>query len=347
MTSGRETTPPLGFSAVPTTTTMFAATTPENTPLAYRASTSTNPNPMISPAFMEANYETFKDYDEEREMEPRPKPVRAVTPPLRATSPRVRRRRERVVRFKETQNRGESRVERNNEGGRPSEEASRGNGSQNALLNNIGGNLPPNGHGLPSANSDDKPPIGGSFANLPQGGHIPSTFTNSNISHQNGFTHHGNIPPNSYSFYTQPMYVFPNIPAYANPNPTSLFLNPLGSVTPFVCWIEDYPLPDGLEMPSHIGSYDGKEGLVWGLQVLKQEGSRLGFHLDLGFSSVIMPPRKAPRTRTTLATTTNTTFFTNAELKAMIDQGVTAALAAHDANRSMNGDDNLIRDTGC
>ncbi|GJS75688.1 reverse transcriptase domain-containing protein [Tanacetum coccineum] len=100
---------------------------------------------------------------------------RAVTPPLRAASPRVHRRREKVVGFEETQNRGESRVERNNEGGRPSKEAARGNGSQNANLppllaahvrriengqplqssltfayggqalpNNIGGNLPPN-----------------------------------------------------------------------------------------------------------------------------------------------------------------------------------------------------------
>ncbi|GKA57226.1 hypothetical protein Tco_0756414 [Tanacetum coccineum] len=185
---------------MPTTTTMFVATTPENTPLAYRASTSTNPNPMISPAFVEASYETLKsllrdrrrqmrnndlqtkleyfskDYDEEREMEPRPEPARAVTPPLRAVSLKVRRRRERVVGFEETQNRGESRVERSSEGGRPSEEASRGNESQNvnlppllvahigrskngqplqsslsfayggqALPNNVGGNLPPNG----------------------------------------------------------------------------------------------------------------------------------------------------------------------------------------------------------
>ncbi|GJY01265.1 hypothetical protein Tco_0359417 [Tanacetum coccineum] len=137
MTSGREITPPPGFLAVPTTTTMFAATTPENTPLAYPASTSTNLNPVISPAFVEANYETLdEDYDEEREMKPRPKPARSVTPPLRAASPRVRRRRERVVGFEETQNSGESRVERNSEGGRPSKEASRGNGSQNV-------NLPP------------------------------------------------------------------------------------------------------------------------------------------------------------------------------------------------------------
>nr|GEV04689.1 hypothetical protein [Tanacetum cinerariifolium] len=31
-----------------------------------------------------------------------------------------------------------------------------------------------------------------------------------------------------------------------------------GCITPFVNWIEDYPLPDGLKNPSHIGSYDGK-----------------------------------------------------------------------------------------
>ncbi|GJW42083.1 hypothetical protein Tco_0070882 [Tanacetum coccineum] len=31
-----------------------------------------------------------------------------------------------------------------------------------------------------------------------------------------------------------------------------------GFVTPFVCWIEDYPLPNGLKMPSYVGFYDGK-----------------------------------------------------------------------------------------
>ncbi|GJS53213.1 hypothetical protein Tco_0626575 [Tanacetum coccineum] len=57
-----------------------------------------------------------------------------------------------------------------------------------------------------------------------------------------------------------------------------------------------------------------------------------------------MPPRKAPRTRTTPATTTTTTSVTNAQLQAMIDQGVTAALAARDANR--NGDDSHTLGTG-
>nr|GFA10952.1 hypothetical protein [Tanacetum cinerariifolium] len=64
--------PQLGFSTLPQTpnnttserspmiTIVFATTTPENTPFAYRGSTSTNPNPMISPAFVEANYEQEK-----------------------------------------------------------------------------------------------------------------------------------------------------------------------------------------------------------------------------------------------------------------------------------------------
>nr|GEY75010.1 hypothetical protein [Tanacetum cinerariifolium] len=127
-------------------------------------------------------------------MEPRPRPARAVTPPLQTASPRVCRRRERVVGFEETQNRGESKVKKNNKGGRPSEEAPRGNGSQNV-------NLPlllaahirrsENGQplqssltfvtklmGFPPQTLTGNPSIGRSFANLPHRGHIPSTFTN-------------------------------------------------------------------------------------------------------------------------------------------------------------------------
>ncbi|GKC60906.1 hypothetical protein Tco_1088504, partial [Tanacetum coccineum] len=58
----------------------------------------------------------------------------------------------------------------------------------------------------------------------------------------------------------------------------------------------------------------------------------------------IMPPRKAPKT--TPATTTNTTYVTNAQLQAMIDQGVAAALATCDAIRSTNGEDNHNSGTG-
>ncbi|GKA82052.1 hypothetical protein Tco_0788800 [Tanacetum coccineum] len=118
MTNGRETSPPPDFltppqipnnttnERPPVITTVFA-TTPENTPFAYCASISTNPNPMISPTFMEANYEVLEslprerrrqirnddlrtkleyfseDYHEERETEPRPEPNREATPTLR------------------------------------------------------------------------------------------------------------------------------------------------------------------------------------------------------------------------------------------------------------------------
>ncbi|GJV97433.1 reverse transcriptase domain-containing protein, partial [Tanacetum coccineum] len=59
--------------------------------------------------------------------------------------------------------------------------------------------------------------------------------------------------------------------------------------------------------------------------------------------------KMAPKKRTTRAspattTTTTTTPVTNAQLKALIDQGVADALAARDADKSMNGDDshNLV-----
>ncbi|GKE99976.1 hypothetical protein Tco_0023327, partial [Tanacetum coccineum] len=51
-------------------------------------------------------------------------------------------------------------------------------------------------------------------------------------------------------------------------------------------------------------------------------------------------------TRSTPATTAATTSVTNAQLHAMIDQGVTAALAARDANRSTNGDDSPVSGIG-
>nr|GEV23278.1 integrase, catalytic region, zinc finger, CCHC-type, peptidase aspartic, catalytic [Tanacetum cinerariifolium] len=145
--SGREITPPSGFSAILVTTTMFAATTSETTPMAYRASTSNNPNHVIYPAFVKANYEAFEsllryrrrqmrnndlrteleyfseDYNEEREMEPRPEPTRAVTPPLQVASPRI-----------SHLGRGEN--------GQPLPSSLTSAYGGQALLNNIGGNLP-------------------------------------------------------------------------------------------------------------------------------------------------------------------------------------------------------------
>ncbi|GJT34070.1 putative reverse transcriptase domain-containing protein [Tanacetum coccineum] len=58
-----------------------------------------------------------------------------------------------------------------------------------------------------------------------------------------------------------------------------------------------------------------------------------------------MAPKRA--TRSNLAPeTTNTTAVTNAQLQAMINQGVTTALSARDADRNTNGDDNQISGAG-
>ncbi|GJZ47815.1 reverse transcriptase domain-containing protein [Tanacetum coccineum] len=58
-----------------------------------------------------------------------------------------------------------------------------------------------------------------------------------------------------------------------------------------------------------------------------------------------MAPKRTTRSNIALETT-NTTSVTNAQLHAMIDQGVIAALAARNANRSTNGDDNHNSGTG-
>ncbi|GJU32914.1 reverse transcriptase domain-containing protein [Tanacetum coccineum] len=46
--------------------------------------------------------------------------------------------------------------------------------------------------------------------------------------------------------------------SYTPRAPSGLFADYIDCVTPFVRWIEDYPLLDGLKLPSHVGSYDGK-----------------------------------------------------------------------------------------
>ncbi|GJR20217.1 hypothetical protein Tco_0968744 [Tanacetum coccineum] len=154
---------------------------------------------MISSDFVEDNYEVLEsllreqrrqirnedlrteledfseDYDEEREMEPRPRPTRETTPPLWPRSPGVRRQRERVVGFEEAPNRERSRAGRNAEGSRPLEIEARENG-------NNGMNLPP----LLAAHlgrNESGQPMQSSLTSV-YGGHQPST----NI--------RGNLPPN-------------------------------------------------------------------------------------------------------------------------------------------------------
>nr|GFC87337.1 hypothetical protein [Tanacetum cinerariifolium] len=58
-----------------------------------------------------------------------------------------------------------------------------------------------------------------------------------------------------------------------------------------------------------------------------------------------MAPRRTIRS-TADQETINATTVTNAQLQTMIDQGVTAALAARNALRSTNGDDSHNSGTG-
>ncbi|GKB81794.1 hypothetical protein Tco_0948689 [Tanacetum coccineum] len=118
-----------------------------------------------------------------------------------------------IMGFKGAQNRGESRVERNTEGGRPLEATPRGNGGQSV-------NLPPLLEAYLGRDENGKP--------LQYS--LTSAYGDQALSNNIG----GNLPSNG------------------------AILNPVGLVTPFVRWIEDYRLPNGLKMPSHIGSYDGK-----------------------------------------------------------------------------------------
>ncbi|GKA48386.1 hypothetical protein Tco_0741344 [Tanacetum coccineum] len=58
------------------------------------------------------------------------------------------------------------------------------------------------------------------------------------------------------------------------------------------------------------------------------------------------PKKRTTRTSPATTTTTTTTTVTNAQFKALIDQGVADALAVRDADRSMNGDDSYNSGTG-
>ncbi|GJY86329.1 hypothetical protein Tco_0500355 [Tanacetum coccineum] len=73
-----------------------------------------------------------------------------------------------------------------------------------------------------------------------------------------------NVPPTSYLFYAQPINALPNAPMYPNYGPIGLFADSAGCITPFVRWIENYPLPDGLKMPSH--QRDGKSTRAFATQ---------------------------------------------------------------------------------
>nr|GEX29192.1 hypothetical protein [Tanacetum cinerariifolium] len=58
-----------------------------------------------------------------------------------------------------------------------------------------------------------------------------------------------------------------------------------------------------------------------------------------------MAPKKTTSANPATTTTTTTTSVTNAQLEALIEQGVAKALAARDADRNTNGDDNHVSGT--
>ncbi|GJX57374.1 hypothetical protein Tco_0287271 [Tanacetum coccineum] len=81
-------------------------------------------------------------------------------------------------------------------------------------------------------------------------------------------------------------------------------------------------------------------------RVTRSQERRTRREIERQLASVQEITPKKKTTRASPATTTTTTPITNAQLKALIDQGIADALAAHDADRSMNGDDNHNSGTG-
>ncbi|GJX39236.1 hypothetical protein Tco_0252539 [Tanacetum coccineum] len=171
-----------------------------------------------------------EEYDKEREMEPRPARARETTPVLRAGSPRVRTKRKggKVRRCsKQGWEHGRKEFRRWKAFG------TKGRRQGHQPSTNTVGNLPTNGTYL---------------------SHNASPFISNSLQPSNGpmpIYVNPYSQPNMGIAYGQPL----SYPSYAQ---GGLFADAIGCVTPFVRWIEDYPLPDGLKMPSHVGSYDRK-----------------------------------------------------------------------------------------
>ncbi|GJW16580.1 hypothetical protein Tco_0024016 [Tanacetum coccineum] len=240
MTNGREITPPPSFLTLtlipgpnvnelpPITASTFTAKTPKNTSLTNRASTSANPDPMISSVFVEANYEVLKsllrerrrqihnedlctqleyfteEYEGETEMEPRPAHVRETTLILLTRSPHAQRHKERVVEFEDAPNKDGSRVEMESEGGRPSKRR-----AEDSRIRGV--NLP-----LPLAAH-----LGRSENDQP----LQSTLTSIFRGHRPLINSGGNLPPNGMHLSHNALPFIPNSLQPANV-PISTYVNP-------------------------------------------------------------------------------------------------------------------------
>ncbi|GKC60748.1 hypothetical protein Tco_1088346, partial [Tanacetum coccineum] len=270
----------------PIATSTFTTRTPENMPHAHRASTSANPDPMISPDFVEANYEVLESllrerrkqirnedlrteleyfsekYDEEREMEPRPTRTKETTLVLCAGSPRVRIQRERVVEFKDAPKKDRSRVEMNFKGGRPSEQrvkASRNQGMNLHLLltTHLGGNE--NGQHLKLQPSTGLIPTYVNLYSQPNMG-ISYGQPLSYHSHAQGVDYDPTMLPQNIRIpFTHRLSITTNTPDIPKLSPTAV-QRIFWLCDPFVCWIwRTIPLPGGLKLPFSMHSY-GRKG---------------------------------------------------------------------------------------
>nr|GEU79813.1 hypothetical protein [Tanacetum cinerariifolium] len=88
--------------------------------------------------------------------------------------------------------------------------------------------------------------------------------------------------------------------------------------------------------------------LLW-LVILYKPTKYYGYTID-NFNSIVhftkMSPKRTTRANPATTTNTTTTTVTDAQLKALIEQGINAALAARDVDRNKNDDDNHVLGTG-
>ncbi|GJZ53920.1 hypothetical protein Tco_0608805 [Tanacetum coccineum] len=210
-------------------TTVFAANTPENTLFAYRASTSANPNPMISPAFVEANYEVLESLLRERRSE---KWNQDLSPTGKLLQPFGQGLLWSVGNEKELWD-----LRKHRTGKEAGEEE-----------------MPkpfiPSSLHTPTR----LVPIHVNRYSQPSTGLVNGQTPNFPFQTQIGNPLLGASPPTIHKGG-----IYHNLsPTMAYPHKIGSFADSTGFVTPFVRWIEDYPLSDGLKMPSDISSYDGK-----------------------------------------------------------------------------------------
>nr|GFA42447.1 hypothetical protein [Tanacetum cinerariifolium] len=264
--------------------------------------------------------------DKEREMELRQVHVREATPVLQTGSPCIRRYRGRVGEFKEDSNKDESQAKKESGDWMPSEQRSKegGNLPPNGMY--LSHNPPPfipnslqpppnrlmptyvNPYSQPNASMTYSQPPSYPFhaqsSNLSFRGvsacHPYEGYTQQAPMSNYGPSHNGhmyplNVSPTSYPFYAQPINPLPNAPMCSTYGPVVLFVDFIGCVNPFVRWIKDYPLSDGLKMPYHVGSYDGKGDPEKYLHLF--EGSIVSYEdLKAKFQSHFSQQKKFPKT---------------------------------------------------